>query len=179
MSISATPTRDRAGGYTGCNAEGYVRRFYVVGTSLMLSSNGGTGNKLVALGNGQFEAGPAVYRFWHPDTSAVYRVDRMETGHATRHFVPLSTDNRSQKPDPIAGTYTCSEVGSTWKITLHKDTVILQRPNAEDEALIPVFPDGYVGDSGLFRFKHNSAGAVTGFAIWSERIRNVDFYRQN
>jgi CubicO group peptidase (beta-lactamase class C family) len=175
------PSEQELSSYGGVylNSEGYVRRFYSQGSSLMLSSNGGEATKLTALGNRQFSTGAAIYRFWRPDTSATWKVDRVETGHATRHFELLIASNKVINMDQVAGVYDCPEVGSTWKIALRKDTIVLQRPGAEEEVLTQVFPGGYIGDEGLFRFKQDTASVVTGFAIWSERIRDVDFFRRN
>jgi CubicO group peptidase (beta-lactamase class C family) len=95
-------------------------------------------------------------------------------------------------PPPAAladyeGQYHCPELNLYWKLVLAGDHLIVQRQRYRDTRLTAVFADAFKDDwspvaeypvTYFIQFQRDDDGAVTGFAVSDDRMRNLRFFRQ-
>ena len=84
----------------------------------------------------------------------------------------------SERLAGYAGTYASEELGVQLAIAVENGGLVLQRREAEDAPLRPVYDDDFASPIGSLRFSRDATGRVTGFGIYNGRIRNVRFTRQ-
>jgi len=84
----------------------------------------------------------------------------------------------SVRPADYAGTYASDELDVQLTIAVRGDRLVLQRREAEDAPLRPVYDDDFASPVGSLRFSRDASGRVTGFGIYNGRIRNVRFTRR-
>lgn len=75
-----------------------------------------------------------------------------------------------------AGEYLSDELDARFKITAKDETLTVTRGWADPETLQPTIRDEFQLASGRsFVFRRNSEGRITGFQLFSSRVRNVVF----
>ena len=77
-----------------------------------------------------------------------------------------------------AGTYASEELDVQLTVAVQGGRLVLQRREAEDAPLRPVYADDFASPVGSLRFTRDASGRVTGFGIYNGRIRNVRFTRR-
>jgi CubicO group peptidase (beta-lactamase class C family) len=76
----------------------------------------------------------------------------------------------------FAGDYTSPELGARYRIALRGDTLLLDLGWRGTRRLIPLYRDGFVApEIGRLRFLRDPRGRVTGFVVWSGRVRRLRF----
>ncbi|HET9274689.1 MAG TPA: serine hydrolase, partial [Gemmatimonadales bacterium] len=78
---------------------------------------------------------------------------------------------------PYAGSYRSPELGTAYRIALEKDTLRILRGWRGAQDLVPVYRDGFALGSSDLRFTRDPAGRITGFVVWSGRVRRLRFER--
>ena len=84
----------------------------------------------------------------------------------------------SERLAGYAGTYASEELDVQLTIAVREGRLVLQRREADDAPLKPVYDDDFASPVGSLRFSRDASGRVTGFAIYNGRIRNVQFTRR-
>ena len=89
----------------------------------------------------------------------------------------------STKPLPAArlaeyvGRYTSDELDVKLDVAVKDAHLILQRRPADEMAMRQVYDDDFATPIGSLRFSRDATGHITGFGVFSGRIRNVRFRR--
>ena len=85
------------------------------------------------------------------------------------------------------GQYSCPELNVCWNLILNGGHLIIRRQRYRDTELTAVFADGFRDDwspvvdfprSYFFLFDRGSDGAISGFRVSDDRMRNLRFIRQ-
>jgi len=85
------------------------------------------------------------------------------------------------------GQYHCPELNVYWNLMLNGDRLIVRRQRYRDTELTAVFADGFRDDwspvldsprSYFILFDRGADGAIIGFRVSDDRIRNLRFFRQ-
>jgi hypothetical protein len=84
----------------------------------------------------------------------------------------------SERLADYAGRYASEELDVQLTIAVQGGRLVLQRREAEDAPLRPVYADDFASPIGSLRFARDASGRVTGFGVYNGRIRNVRFTRR-
>jgi CubicO group peptidase (beta-lactamase class C family) len=74
-----------------------------------------------------------------------------------------------------AGTYASDELDVVLTVVPVGELLILRRRPADEISMRPVYDDDFATSIGSLRFYRDAGGRVTGFGVYSGRIRNVKF----
>ena len=77
-----------------------------------------------------------------------------------------------------AGTYTSDELDVALTVAPVGELLILRRRPADEMLMRPVYDDDFATSIGSLRFTRDASGRVTGFGVYSGRIRNVRFSKR-
>jgi CubicO group peptidase (beta-lactamase class C family) len=129
-------------------------------------------------------------RFTLPLFSADVVFSRNENGEAHKLQVQLlasgitSTYDAVSEVNPSAdekavyqGTYYSEELQTSYSIVLEDDKLILRHRRRADEILNTTFADNFKANFSDVKFVRNDAEAVTGFKVYTSRVRGVIFQR--
>ena len=84
----------------------------------------------------------------------------------------------SERLVDYVGTYAADELDVQLTIVVKDGQLVLQRRESPDATLRPVYEDDFASPIGSLRFARDGSGRVTGFGVYSGRIRNVRFTRR-
>jgi CubicO group peptidase (beta-lactamase class C family) len=77
-----------------------------------------------------------------------------------------------------AGDYRSPELGAGYHLAIRGDTLRILRGWETPIPLAPFYQDGFrAGNAGVIRFVRDSRGKVTGFVLWTGRVRHLRFER--
>ena len=93
---------------------------------------------------------------------------------AEAHSSPASKSRLSE----YAGTYTSDELDVQLVVALAGDSLVLRRRPADEMAMRPIYDDDFRTPIGSLRFSRDAQGRVTGFGVFSGRIRDVRFSKR-
>lgn len=74
-----------------------------------------------------------------------------------------------------AGTYTSEELDVQLVVAVKGDSLVLRRRPADEMVMRPIYDDDFGTSIGSLRFSRDASGRITGFGIFSGRIRDVRF----
>ena len=74
-----------------------------------------------------------------------------------------------------AGTYSSEELDVKLTIAVKGDQLVLRRRPGDEFVMKPVYADDFETPIGSLRFSRDARGRVTGFGVFSGRIRDVRF----
>jgi CubicO group peptidase (beta-lactamase class C family) len=77
-----------------------------------------------------------------------------------------------------AGTYASDELDVVLTVVPVGELLILRRRPADEISMRPVYDDDFATSIGSLRFYRDAGGRVTGFGVYSGRIRNVKFNKR-
>jgi len=111
-----------------------------------------------------------------PARSAVMiRADGDRTVLTEARARPLSPSALAE----YAGTYTSDELDVKLVVAVKNGGLVLRRRPADEMTMRPIYDDDFGTPIGSLRFSRDAAGRITGFGVFSGRIRNVRFGRQS
>lgn len=181
VSLSAEELTSKAGLYRDPRT-GIVGRFFVRDGKLMASAGAGEENFVELL---PLDAN----RFTLPGTTVIVEFvmaeggaqEARETGVGAKPivsrrlppFTPSSTELRG-----LAGSYSSSEIETTYTITARDSDLLVTMPGRGDLILRPVFVNAFAGAVlGVAEFSRDARGVATGFTIHTGGVRSLRFER--
>jgi len=90
------------------------------------------------------------------------------------HAAPLTKAKLAE----YAGTYASDELDAVLTVVPVGELLILRRRPADEIWMRPVYDDDFATSIGSLRFSRDASGRVTGFGVYSGRIRNVRFSKR-
>ena len=81
-------------------------------------------------------------------------------------------------PDQLAayaGAYVSEEIDPVYRIAVENGGLVLKRLKSKPQRLEPALEDYFQGRNSYFHFQRDPAGKVTGFVLYSGRIKNFRF----
>jgi len=107
-----------------------------------------------------------------------FLIDGAKEPRLYEKFVP-----REPSPEDLeayAGTYFCDELGVSYTVDVEEGSLVFRIVRHEAHKLEPLFGEIFSSsDYGTFEFKRGADGVVDGFALDADRVRNLEFERQN
>jgi CubicO group peptidase (beta-lactamase class C family) len=78
-----------------------------------------------------------------------------------------------------AGDYVCEELGGlVYTVYVEGNSLRVRARPVQRIALVPTFPDGFMGGGNTVRFTRNAKGQVEGFRVYAGRVRNLRFAKR-
>ena len=165
-----------------------VYRDEMSGATATLSAGDSALTQPMANGNGTVPWTPlGGSRFQSPQGEATFAgaaekrtITLVRAGGDTAHYQEVAPVPARLPVNDYVGTYASDELEVRLVIVSRDGKLFLRRRPADEFELIPAFVDGFrtpTGDFGSLRFSRDSKGAVTGFAIFAGRVRDVRFKR--
>lgn len=147
-----------------------------------LTVNGGFGDRLTLtpLGDGRFRVGEPPWEARlapGADGALVYR-ERNADG---REGVYAAAEAAAPTPETLAdyaGTYTCPDLGVRYTFLVRDGRLVLRRRRHRDLEPEPTVADAFSLPQFDLVFARDGRGDVTGFDVFSERIRFLHFERE-
>jgi hypothetical protein len=90
------------------------------------------------------------------------------------HAPPLTMARLAE----YAGTYASEELDVQLVVAVKDNQLVLRRRPAAEMAMRPIYEDDFGTPIGSLRFSRDAAGRVTGFGVFSGRIRDVRFSKR-
>jgi CubicO group peptidase (beta-lactamase class C family) len=116
----------------------------------------------------------------------IYLADVLAPAAATPAATPAVARTAAAAAEPappraalleLEGTYHSEELQTSYRIVAHEGTLTLQRRGMPAQPLQPVASDEFAAGSMALRFTRGADGAVTGYLLDLERIRDLRFHR--
>ncbi|HEY4346176.1 MAG TPA: serine hydrolase domain-containing protein, partial [Gaiellaceae bacterium] len=79
---------------------------------------------------------------------------------------------------PLAGLYSSEEVGTTWRLVVEGDKLIIKHRGVSEEPLKPTVKDTFTHDGIELTFQRGPKGDVTGFLVDAGRVKSLGFTKQ-
>ncbi len=106
-------------------------------------------------------------------------VEKSEHSHARTWSLEQPFAPTSAQLAAYAGDYVCDELGGlVYSFDVDGDALKLRARPAQRATLIPVFPDGFVGDGNTVRFTRDPKGKVDGLRIYAGRVWHLRFAKR-
>lgn len=161
---------------------GSLRQFLVRDGKLAMISPGMTSD-MRALGDGQFEAieADSEHRDLYSFTSnkGELQLEAREGGAPVTYKAVKGMPPDAAHFTDYVGSYSNDELKATWNLVVEKGNLIRQQFMAEDQELIPAFPDGFIADLSegqfLLHFVRDRGGHIIGFDAATEMVRPMRF----
>ena len=99
-------------------------------------------------------------------------------GADTSVFAEAHTSPVGTRVSEYVGTYTSDELDVQLVVALKGDTLVLRRRPADEMAMRPIYDDDFGTPIGSLRFSRDAHGRITGFGVFSGRIRDVRFSKR-
>ena len=136
----------------------------------------GPGQRMVALDSARFLALGRVADFRRDGARVLARPD------SVGRFTAVRVAAASPTPAQLAayvGAYTSPELGVTHQIVLRADTLRLEAPGEDPQALVPMDADGFRSRNGgvQITFTRDRRGRVDGFEVFAGRVQHLRFER--
>jgi len=136
----------------------------------------GPGQRMVALDTARFLVGGRVADFRRDGARVLARPDSVGPFTAVQVAAAIPT------PAQLAayvGAYTSPELGVTHSIALRRDTLRLEVPGEDAQALVPMDADGFrsLGGGVQLTFTRDRRDQVDGFEVFAGRVLHLRFDR--
>jgi CubicO group peptidase (beta-lactamase class C family) len=135
--------------------------------------------ELVPFGNGRFRLGtPPTEIQIRPNDDGM--LEYREMSHDGKHTTFVRTSVASPDVETLAsyaGSYYCPELDTRYTLLLRDGALIRRLRKAEDRELRPTVTDAFSAGSTDIVFTRDGRGDVSGFEIFTERIRYLRFDR--
>jgi hypothetical protein len=79
---------------------------------------------------------------------------------------------------PYAGPFYSEELDATYTLAVEKGALMLRRPAAPPQPLVPVARDEFMAGPAMVTFARGADGRVTGYVLDIGRVRNLRFDRR-
>jgi CubicO group peptidase (beta-lactamase class C family) len=117
----------------------------------------------------------AVLTFAGQSPSRTLIVVRQDADTSRFREVAARTAPTADRLVEYAGTYTSEELDAQLVIAVKDSQLVLRRRPADEFMLHPMYDDDFSSPLGTLRFSRDASGRVTGFGVFSGRIRDVRF----
>jgi len=163
--------------------KGETRRVLLNDRKLRLQSPGTGGFEMKPVGPDRFQlAGSAVeVRFSAAESGGALRLTEIAPGGAEPEFYDFTPEFRltAAQLSEYAGDYRSGEIEAVYRVEAQQDKLVLRRLKATPDTLDPIAKDLFRGALGIFEFRRDNNGRVSGFILNSGRVRNFRFRRQS
>jgi CubicO group peptidase (beta-lactamase class C family) len=174
ITLSAAQLERWAGTYLDARTDRALRLVVRDGALAMVEGPNAVARPMTPNAFRAFGTADLVFSGSAPARKALLIRDGDTSVFAEAHAAPLTKAKLAE----YAGTYTSDELDVVLTVAPVGELLILRRRPADEMAMRPVYEDDFATSIGSLRFTRDASGRVTGFGVYSGRIRNVRFSKQ-
>ena len=174
ITLSAAQLERWAGTYVDTRTDRALRLAARDGALAMAEGPNGVARPVTPNAFRAFGTADLVFSGSAPARKALLIRDGDTSVFAEAHAAPLTKAKLAE----YAGTYTSDELDVVLTVAPVGELLILRRRPADEMAMRPVYDDDFATSIGSLRFSRDANGRVTGFGVYSGRIRNVRFNKR-
>lgn len=157
-----------------------TRRVELHDGKLVVPTGFGEDLELTPLGPDRFRAGdpPHEVRFV---TNAEGVLELHELSSEGKPAIFAAVEQAEPKAEDLAayaGSYYCPEIGTAYRVVVRDGTLVVRHRKMRDRELKPAITDAFTDKMTNLVFSRDGRGDVSGFDLFTDRIRYLRFERQ-